>query len=210
MEDIDKDIFVRFVRWTYSKDYPAREHKVAPPTPEPPPTDEFDGWGSFGSSKKKKKKKTDPDKGSSKEAFVSKEYDLGDNWNANPAPAPRSNKSPTEDYSDVFLCHTKLYVFAEKYDIKPLQILALKKLKETLAIYTLYQERVGDILGLLKYVYANTGETKSDSDDIRAMLAHYVGCEMEILLKEGEIKELLSDNEEMLGDFLNMFVSRLS
>lgn len=84
-----------------------------------------------------------------------------------------------------------MYVFAEKYDIEQLQSSALQKLHHTLAIHTLYPEGVGDITSLLKYVYANTAETKEGSEDIRTMLAHYIGTEMPTLIKDGEIKDLM-------------------
>ena len=74
-------------------------------------------------------------------------------------PGPRSNMHPQENYTEVFLSHARLYVFAEKYDIQPLKKLSRQKLQHTLAIYTLYPERVGDITTLLKYVYVNTAET---------------------------------------------------
>lgn len=79
---------------------------------------------------------------------------------------------PQEDYTDVFLSHACLCVFAEKYDIQPLKKLSCQKLQYTLADFTLYLERVGDIAILLKYVYANTSETKDGNEDIRTMLAH--------------------------------------
>lgn len=219
LEEVEKDTFVRFIRWVYSKDYPALQHTVIvePPssseTTQPKPPDPDDDWGFWGTTKKKKKKKGEAEKGGSgslKETFISHQYDLEETWNANPPPAPRSNKGSEEDYSGVFLCHAKLYVFAEKYDIQPLKKLALKKLHQTLAIFTLYMERVGDITTLLKYVYANTSESKPDVDDIRSMLAHYIGFEMETLHKEGEIKEMLSENNEMLDDFLCMFAQKVS
>ncbi|CAF9930212.1 MAG: hypothetical protein ALECFALPRED_004550 [Alectoria fallacina] len=84
---------------------------------------------------------------------------------------------PQENYTEVFLSHARLYVFAEKYDIQPLKKLSRQKLQHTLAIYTLYPERVGDITTLLKW------------DCIRTMLAHYVGTEMDTLVKYGEIKD---------------------
>ena len=103
-----------------------------------------------------------------------------------------------------------MYVFAEKYDIQPLKTLALLKLHRTLSIFTLFPERIGDIMTLLKYVYANTAETIDGNEDIRPMLAHYIGTEMETLSKDGEIKDIMLDNGEMLGDFLKMFASRVS
>ena len=235
LEDVDEATFVRFIRWTYSKDYPAAEHAIVedeehlnPTTedslagganastssetkPEPDPAD--DDWGVWGSvrkkDKKKKKENTAPPPGTLKESFITKSDGV---WvfDDTLVASGRSNKSPKEDYTDVFLGHARLYVFAEKYDIQPLKELALHRLQHTLAIYTLYPERVSDVIALLKYVYANTAEAAEGVEDIRTMLAHYVGTEMGVLVRDGEIRDLMLDDPEMLNDFLKMFALRVS
>ena len=63
---------------------------------------------------------------------------------------------------------------------------------------------------LLKYVYAETAPTKPNHDDIRTMLMHYIGTEMEVLEANGDIKELFTEDHEMLGDFLAMFAQRVN
>ena len=64
-------------------------------------------------------------------------------------PPTRGNRGSSEDYTDVFLSHARLYVFAEMYDIQILKTLALEELHSTLANYTLYQSRTGDVIDLL-------------------------------------------------------------
>ena len=226
LEDVDEGTFVRFIRWAYSKDYPAAEYILAEAGDETSAQasksetsketvvvveDPDDAWGSFATKKDKKKKKhSSSSKGGLRESFIS-QYDAS--WGTFSTfllPAPRGNKSPLEDYTEVFLGHARIYVFAEKYDIQSLKKLALDKLQHTLSIFTLYPERVGDITALLKYIYANTAETVDGTDDIRTMLAHYIGTEMEVLIKDGEIKDLMLEDGEMLGDFLKMFALRVS
>ena len=218
LEDVDEGTFVRFIRWTYTKDYTAPEYTWAEigegpdgsenetAQKEVPPPDAVDTWCTAAKVKKKKKKTSSKLHTSLKELFIS-EYDL---WSSDVTPGPRSNLHPQEDYTEVFLSHARLYVFAEKYDIQPLKKLCLQKLKHTLAIYTLYPERVGDITTLLKYVYANTAETINGIEDIRTMLAHYVGTEMDTLIKYGEIKDLMLENGDLLSDFLKMFALNIS
>ena len=215
LDDVDEDTFVRFVRWTYSQDYTAPEHTweetegIEGSTTEAAQKEECisDGWGNFSAKPKKKKKKASSRLHTSlKESFISEP----DSWGPDALPGPRSNLSPQEDYTEVFLCHARLYVFAEKYDIQTLKKLCYQKLQRTLAIYTLYPERIGDITTLLKYVYANTAETADEKEDIRTMLAHYVGTEMDTLNKYGEIKDLMVENGEILGDFLKMFALNIS
>ena len=228
LEDVDEGTFVRFIRWAYNKDYPAPEHtlvksssetSVQKPTSETPKDawgvkDDDDAWSGWSSKKGKKKKKTGhpaPSQGSLWETFIT-HYDASSCGYSVDAsiPGPRGNRAPEEDYSEVFLGHARMYVFAEKYDIQPLKTLALLKLHNTLSIFTLFPKRVGDITTLLKYVYANTAEAVDGTEDIRTMLAHYIGCEMEMLIKEGEIKDLMLDNGDMLGDFLKMIASNVS
>ena len=223
LEDVDEGTFVRFIRWVYSKDYPAPEHTMVESsnvTSAQRPTNEtsddactFDDdfvWRSWSPKEEKKKKKNighrSPSKGSLRESFII-QYDLlSSGHSVDPSiPGPRGNKAPEEDYTEVFLGHARMYVFAEKYDIQPLKMLAQLKLHHTLSIFTLFPERIGDIMTLLKYVYANTAEAVDGNGDIRPMLAHYIGCEMEMLAKDGEIKDLMLDNGDMLGDFLEMF-----
>lgn len=233
LEDVDEATFVRFIRWTYSKDYPS---------PDPTTVDLGDKEGAFVSETagvidviddiievresdetwgpcgrpskkdKKKKEKTPVPKSTLKDSFIESCSDVGrrGRWKAMTMPSCRDNKGPHEDYTEVFLGHARMYVFAEKYDIAYLQELSLQKLYHTLAIYTLYPERVGDITSLLKYVYANTAETKDGLEDIRTLLAHYIGTEMGTLIRDGENKDLMMENGEMLGDFLNMFTLTVS
>ena len=218
LNDVDEGTFVRFIRWTYTKDYTAAEYTWAEigegpdgseteiAQKEAPASDAIDDWATSVKVKKKKKKSSSKLHTSLKESFIC-EFDY---WGPDVTVGPRSNLHPQEDYTEVFLSHARLYVFAEKYDIQPLKKLCHQKLKHTLAIHTLYPERVGDITTLLKYVYANTAETISGTEDIRTMLAHYVGTEMDTLIKYGEIKDLMLENGDLLGDFLKMFALNIS
>ncbi|KAL9129114.1 MAG: hypothetical protein Q9175_007385 [Cornicularia normoerica] len=101
----------------------------------------FDDWGM---------------KGGLKETFISRRYTV--RQGVFEIPPPRPNQNPEENYTDVFLSHAQLYVFAEKYDVQPLKVLALEELHATLAIHTLYLERTGDIIALLRYIYRNTSQ----------------------------------------------------
>ena len=59
-------------------------------------------------------------------------------------------------------------------------------------------------------MYANTAETIDGIEDIRTMLAHYVGTEMDTLVKYEEIKDLMLDNGEVFEEFLKNFASNIS
>ena len=133
-------------------------------------------------------------------------------------PSPRRNQSPTEDYSEVFLSHARLYVFAEKYDIQPLKMLALDEIHAVLAVFTLYPNRTADIIGLLRYVYVNTCEPREGDEDMRALMTHYVGFEMEMLMEDPEFVDLIieegndltiGDRKDLLRDFMKMIAERI-
>ncbi|KAL8833809.1 MAG: hypothetical protein Q9176_007807 [Flavoplaca citrina] len=106
-------------------------------------------------------------------------------------PSTRANRGANKDYTEVFLSHARLYVFADKYDIQPLKTLALEELHDTLATYILYRGRTGDILVLLRYVYANTGQSARGGEGLRMLLRDYLGYEMSDLMKDGQFKVLM-------------------
>ena len=183
------------------EELPPAEEPVPDSVPEIASFDEpfTSGWGGFNTSKNSKKKL--------KESFIMRKETVRKNSISIP---PRRNCEPNEDYSEVFLCHARVYVFAEKYDIQPLKDLALEELQATLAIFTLYQERTGDIISLLRYIYANTGEPVKGVEDMRTLLTHYVGCEMDTLMKDDDFREsMIEDGGALLGDFMKMVGKRI-
>lgn len=122
LEDVGEDTFLSFIRWTYSKDYPAREYStIEPEDAKEEPVEDLvgEGWGTWGSSKKDKKKRkktTEPAvKGFLRESFLyqQREAEVSGFF----VPSARANKGPDEDYTEVLLGHARMYVFAEKYDI---------------------------------------------------------------------------------------------
>jgi hypothetical protein len=146
-----------------------------------------------------------------KESFVERHYP---NHHEDIAPeVPRANRDRSEDYTPVFLSHARIYVFAEMYEIQPLKALALSNLHAVLSIFTLWDECVLAVTELLGYVYANTIAKKSaegeESEEMREMLKHYIGCEMHVLIRAEEFSELLKENGELLDDFLEMVGKRI-
>ena len=124
-------------------------------------------------------------------------------------PPPRPNMLPSEDYTEVFLCHARLYVFAEKYDIQPLKMFAIHRLHQLLKVYRLYPERVVDITSLMRYVYANT-RADDKAEPMRALLMHYVGCEMNTLVNSEIFKAFLEEGGSFVGDFLGIVSKRIT
>jgi hypothetical protein len=104
-----------------AEEAPAEEYEVdellaEAPVPEMATVEEqfFFNWARPQHDKKKKKKgaKTSEEL---KEPFLHREYTV--RREAISVPATRANRGNQEDYTEVFLSHAHLYVFAEKYDI---------------------------------------------------------------------------------------------
>lgn len=190
---------------------PALEPAAEPEFPTVyPPTEGHESWrwGDFQSGKKGKKSKEAKTKHELKASFVGREYTVRQTTIS--IPPTRANRGANEDYTEVFLSHARLYVFADKYAILPLKTLALEELHNTLAIYTLYRERTGDILALLRYAYANTGES-ARGDNLRMLLRDFVGYEMRVLLKDERFIDLMiEDGGPLLSDFTKMVAKRIN
>ncbi|KAL6720044.1 hypothetical protein ACLMJK_001965 [Lecanora helva] len=121
----------------------------------------------------------------------------------------RSNKNDQEDYTEVFLSHACLYVFAEMYDIQPLKALALDNLHGTLAIFTLYKARTGDIIELLRYIYGAM-QSVPGVDELRSLMKEYVAYEMDMLMQDANLSKLMvEDGGALLEDYMEMVAKRI-
>ncbi|KAL2418236.1 hypothetical protein ABEF95_005767 [Exophiala dermatitidis] len=126
-----------------------------------------------------------------------------------PAWEPRKNIRPDEDYEPVFMCHASLYVFSDRYSIEPLRELVLQKLRLTLSRFTLFAERTGDIVHLLKYTYANTMDHDSGIDTLRNLVTDYAVCEIEKMATDHEFLDYLTEEGFAAKDLMVKLVQRL-
>lgn len=185
---------------------------------EPPPAEEvidpFDGWGSNKKGSKKKKKENayfeEPSQRALfRQAFLVKEYPTTHSIDATvEACKPVRNIEPNENFSPIFLGHAQLYVFADKYDIQPLKLLALKKLQQTLALFSPFRERIGDVVELVEYTYENTGGRTVGpdeghmrvTDELRDLVVGYVVSELESISGD-EFDSLIEKGGDFVVDF---------
>ena len=124
-------------------------------------------------------------------------------------PPPRKNLNKSEDYTQVFLCHAQLYVFADLQDIQELRDLALDELHAVLAVFDLYEERTRDIISLLRYAYANSGQCWL-GESMRNILTNFVGVEMDVLMCDRDFREAILENgRDMLDDFMGVVMERI-
>lgn len=85
------------------------------------------------------------------------------------------------DYTEVILYYARLYVFTKKYNIYSLKQLSLYKLQRALTGFTLYEERVGDIVKLIRYSYLNASNHSESVNNLRLLVGHYAACVVKYL-----------------------------
>lgn len=123
----------------------------------------------------------------------------------------RENKLSEEDYTSVFLGHARLYVFAEKWGIEPLKILSLYKLHRTLITFTLFEARRRDIVQLATFAYSNDNTPDRDDiiDDLRALVIHYITCNLESLIEAPEFNHFLEQSGQFSRDLVKKMMKRI-
>jgi len=114
---------------------------------------------------------------------------------------PVSNSNPKQDFAPVLLAHARLYVFADKYGIKPLQDLVLQKLQQTLVRFELYPERIKDILELVRYTYSDDHTLDNGADELRVLVAIYMASRIDKLKKSDYFLTLMEDGGAFARDF---------
>jgi len=117
------------------------------------------------------------------------------------------NSHAKQDYTGVFLAHARLYVFADKYGIKPLESLSLHKLYATLKSFTLYRARVGDILKLVRYAYENGPDYESNK--LRALVSEYVAYEIDTIGETNRFFALMEEGGLFVRDFWKLVQKNL-
>jgi len=117
--------------------------------------------------------------------------------------------SSSEGSTEVLISHAQLYVFAEKFDIRALKELVLKRLHKALLEFELQLERTREILILIRYVYENTAENSSHEEPLRALICCYIRYQMEEVLDKPDLVHLAVDLPEFLQDFFKQILTRL-
>lgn len=131
-----------------------------------------------------------------------------------PTSQPRRKSGECEDYTNLFLCHSRIYVFAEKYDIASLRMLALHKLHQMLKTFKVCGKRIGDIVNLVQYSYNNDNtrdnEVGQEIDSLRKLVIHYVACVFEIVARDNSFLSLMEEGGPFVRDLMNMLLKRMA
>lgn len=109
------------------------------------------------------------------------------------------------NFYEPLMCHAELYVFADRYDIPTLRDMCLYRLHQTLISFTVYWERLGDIVRLIEYVYDNTCLRSAETgttDKLRDMLSHFVYTTLDDFMQCEEFKERLLRLQPFMKDVM--------
>lgn len=235
LEDIDEDTFGRFCHYVYTEDYPEAESNtivddkaldqkacmgagsdMCSPIAHETETPEYAAeGGSFcdGYTTRKKGKRIVcrgfNGECSDQRSMISWEKFKGIQY-ACPVAHPtacKANADRSENFTPVFISHARLYVLGDKYDIPQLRNMTLHKLHKSLCRFTLYKERIGDVLDLMRYVYAHTLNSKEEP--MRALVSQYVVAKIENFNGTHEFEEFLQEPGSHTGDLLLHVIKRL-
>ncbi len=83
-------------------------------------------------------------------------------------------------------------------------------LQRTLIEFTLYDERIENIINLLRYSYSNTTDRSESIDDLRLLVVHYFACVVENLSRSNEFQLLLKKVDSFARDLVKQMLERLS
>lgn len=119
---------------------------------------------------------------------------------------PRANTASMQDFTEVFLCHAKLYVLGDLYDLPALHQLSFHRLYATLKQFVLYPSRLNDIAILAKYLFENT----RPDDKIRGLIMLYYACIIEDVSDSKSVKSLIDDFPDFAHKLIIGMSQRLS
>ncbi|KAK1249009.1 hypothetical protein MKX08_007229, partial [Trichoderma sp. CBMAI-0020] len=193
-EDVDEKTFLRFAQWAYTGEYSPAEPDLIIASAQ---------LASFklGSTLKASVDNTAHSLASFSIAF--------NNHTGFSSPTilhtPRKNKESCEEYSEIFLSHARLYTLADKYDIPELRKLSLHKIYVSLKEFTLYPNRVGDVVNLASYSFENT----ITGDRLRTLLVDYCACILEDILENEGFKDLVDKSPDFAFELIKKLRNRL-
>jgi hypothetical protein len=219
LDDIEEDDFLRFCQFAYTADYstpsftqdkiPTIEDEEIPaaPPPSPPPEDvdalvassEISVWDKWGINVSQREYRSPSNLRTS---FENRKFSTGFFRQQFLDPCvPLRYAHPSHNYTPVFLAHCRLYIFADKYGIEPLQQLVLHKLHRTLLLFQLFPERVRDVVELVRFAYTDEHTFSGGNDELRALVTIYAVLNIDRLDKSDSFLALLEDGGPFVRNF---------
>lgn len=137
------------------------------------------------------------------EEFTAREYDVDSQEDIAQA---RANAEPCEEYTEVFLSHARIYIFADRYSIEALKQLTLRRLHQTLVKFTLYEERIPDITCLLSFSYNNTPDRTGTVDELRLLVVKYISCHIKRIHSDTSFVHMMKAEGPLSIDLLQELI----
>jgi hypothetical protein len=221
--DIDEGTFIRFSQYAYTTSYDEAEPQRRELKEASLDGNEFAKVeaenDAVHSDDSIAKLQTAPMRKKSRRAFESNPYSYHRKdhlWDAfkelhsrQPSEVQGRVNSPGEDYTEVFLCHARAYVFADRYGIDDLQSLALHKLRLALTGFELYPDASNDIIELVQYSFEKTVDKGKFPDALRSLICFYAGCKLEDLWKSARFRSLLQTVPDFPEGLISVLLNRL-
>lgn len=127
------------------------------------------------------------------------------------APPPRKNPQTINvDWPKVLLGHARLYCFADKYGIVPLQELCLNAVRAALIDLACEGDQFDALVQMICYTLEHTSPTNhSDTHNLRAVVLDYTVIVFEVLIRNERFREFLHSNNDTSVDLLSRLSARL-
>lgn len=103
--------------------------------------------------------------------------------------------SRTHTCADVFLCHARVFIFADRYKIAKLRDLAIRKLWVAMVNMTFTGSAIPDITQLVKYVYSHTTPDNPAGKEIRALVRRYCIIRLDRMRNHAEFWDFAKNSE---------------
>lgn len=215
-DDLDDDTVMRFLEYIYTNDYPVPELAVcqSPPATERAVDILADGDDSLpdlswvrelrmptnsATATKGMANKKDKSPPVSKICYVPSAV-------ASPVLNPDDEGCPCFDTTSIFLCHARLYKFADRYECPDLMELSLAKLRQSLAQYAKHQKRVRHLVELIRYTYLHTMDFEEGRDRMRSVVLSYAYKFLKELSSERSFLDLLKGPGCLASDLVTKLV----
>lgn len=231
LEEVDEQTFVRFCEYAYMGDYtPAQQQIVLPSSKFDKgefQTECYCGERVLPAPKKDKKKKgsfrfTDIDTVEESCGRCSHESPTQKIWDefqrraysvVSPKFRPREHLAECEVDSGPFLCHARVYVFADTYDIPDLRSLALDKLHHALCSFEIITDQMEKVIDLARFSYCNENtrdnEAGRDLDNLRRMVVHFVVCVFGTIVKDDKFLGMMEEGGCFASDLIGLLGERI-
>ncbi|KAI9677324.1 MAG: hypothetical protein M1829_002667 [Trizodia sp. TS-e1964] len=126
--------------------------------------------------------------------FLGRSFQTPPGWENISTP---SFESATYEANDNLL-HAKLFVFGDIYQIKALQVTAIRKIHRNLATFT---PETGDLVDLVRYIYSDI-DSPTSMELLQDVMTEYLSCQWGRFAKSDVFLELLEEGGPFVSEVI--------